>query len=52
MIFSPIFLAIIERYVSTKVISEALKRNVQLENFDIKALYSEIREILVKKVIQ
>lgn len=50
-IYQCILFNFIEKYVMSTVISEGLQANVDLQNFSFNSLYSDFREIIIKKII-
>jgi hypothetical protein len=43
---------ILESYATAKLVSEGIKKNVHLKDLDFQGLYTELRELLTKRLIQ
>lgn len=43
---------ILQTYVKAKFVSEILKRNPSLQDFDLSAIYDDVRKLLVKNLIK
>ncbi len=51
LFYSGLSIKLLEKYIVARLISEGIKKNVKLKDFDLSKFYTEAREVFMKKLV-